>query len=109
MRRNRSSFTFPDFSLRRLLLQARAARGSPSINGNRCDIEKGASGTSKSEKSSTSTSTTNKVRKFIYLRFIDFLRGVKKYLMKVFHSLNKSQRSSLCRIENSFEFVMRKN
>lgn len=65
MRRNRSSsFTFPDFSFRRLLMQARAARGSPTLNnnGNRCDIEKGASSTSKSEKSSTSVSSNNKVR-----------------------------------------------
>lgn len=59
MRRNRSSFSFPDFSLRRLLLQgARAARGSPTL-GNRCDIEKGTSSSSKTEKSSSTTS--NKV------------------------------------------------
>lgn len=62
MRRNRSSFTFPDFSLRRFLLQARAARGSPTL-GNRCDIEKAASSTSKGEKSSSSTSS-NKVSVF---------------------------------------------
>lgn len=55
MRRNRSSFSFPDFSLRRLLLQgARAARGSPTL-GNRCDIEKGTSSSSKGEKSSSSS------------------------------------------------------
>ncbi|KAG5669850.1 hypothetical protein PVAND_000141 [Polypedilum vanderplanki] len=59
MRRNRSSFTFPDFSLRRLLLQARAARGSPTL-GNRCgDIEKGAGSTSKGEKSSSTSSKHN--------------------------------------------------
>ncbi|CAG9806523.1 unnamed protein product [Chironomus riparius] len=56
MRRNRSSFTFPDFSLRRFLLQARAVRGSPTL-GNRCDIEKAASSSSKGEKSSSSTSS----------------------------------------------------
>lgn len=55
MRRNRSSFSFPDFNLRRLLLQgARAARGSPPL-GNRCDIEKAASSSTKVEKSSSST------------------------------------------------------
>lgn len=56
MRRNRSSFSFPDFSLRRLLLQgARAARGSPTL-GSRCDIEKGTSSSSKGEKASSTTS-----------------------------------------------------
>jgi hypothetical protein len=59
MRRNRSSFSFPDFSLRRLLLQgARVARGSPTL-GNRCDIEKGTSSSSKGEK--TSSTSSNKV------------------------------------------------
>ncbi|CRL05268.1 CLUMA_CG018058, isoform A [Clunio marinus] len=56
MRRNRSSFSFPDFSLRRLLLHgARAARGSPTL-GSRCDIEKGTGSSSKGEKSSSTPS-----------------------------------------------------
>lgn len=56
MRRDRSSFSFADFNLRRLLLHgARAARGSPPLS-NRCDIEKGASSSSKAEKSSSSNS-----------------------------------------------------
>ncbi|CAO1433764.1 unnamed protein product [Diamesa tonsa] len=60
MRRNRTSFSFPDFSLRRLLLQgARAARGSPPLS-TRCDVEKGTNNNnnsgSKNEKLSTSSS-----------------------------------------------------
>jgi hypothetical protein len=73
MRRNRSSFSFPDFNLRRLLLQgARAARGSPPL-GNRCDIEKAPSSSTKVEKSSSST---NKVshKKIIKMLFFCFLK-----------------------------------
>lgn len=66
MRRNRSSFTFPDFSLRRLLLQARAARGSPTL-GNRCDIEKGASSSSKADKSNSNTSSSKVGCNFFFL------------------------------------------
>lgn len=56
MRRNRTSFSFPDFSLRRLLLQgARAARGSPPLS-TRCDVEKGTNNNNKNEKLSTSSS-----------------------------------------------------
>lgn len=41
-RSSRNSFSFPDFSLRRLLLQgARAARGSPPLGPRLCDVEKG--------------------------------------------------------------------
>lgn len=59
-RSSRSSFSFPDFSLRRLLLQgARAARGSPPLGPRLCDIEKG---NSKHEKSHASSSHS-KVRK----------------------------------------------
>ena len=71
MRRNRSSFTFPDFSLRRFLLQARAARGSPTL-GNRCDIEKGGSSTSKGEKSSSSTSSNKVSFSWSYLTYYWF-------------------------------------
>lgn len=41
-RSSRNTFSFPDFSLRRLLLQgARAARGSPPLGSRLCDAEKG--------------------------------------------------------------------
>lgn len=58
-RSSRNTFSFPDFSLRRLLLQgARAARGSPPLSTRICDVEKG----SKSNGSSGSnTSGNNKV------------------------------------------------
>ena len=66
MRRSgRSSFNFPDFSLRRLLLHgARAARGSPTLS-SRCDVEKGLNNNIvKHDKATTSSShgSSNKVR-----------------------------------------------
>lgn len=70
MRRNRSSFSFPDFSLRRLLLQgARAARGSPTL-GNRCDLEKGPSSSSKGEKASSTSSNKVSCHRFFFARFL---------------------------------------
>lgn len=39
---SRTPYIFPDFSLRRLLLQgARAARGSPQLGTRLCDVERG--------------------------------------------------------------------
>jgi hypothetical protein len=102
MRRNRSSFTFPDFSLRRLLMQARAARGSPTLNVNRCDIEKGGGSTSKSEKSSTSASS-NKVR-HTHLRsfYRFFLFATLQSRIKLHH---KMQNSSLSEAKNASEII----
>lgn len=84
MHRNRSSFSFPDFSLRRLLLQARAARGSQNQNGNRCDVEKGSSSSSKNEKSVSS----NKV-KILKKNFLQFLK-----IMIIFWQPNSNDTSS---------------
>uniref|UniRef100_A0A1L8DSS0 RBR-type E3 ubiquitin transferase n=1 Tax=Nyssomyia neivai TaxID=330878 RepID=A0A1L8DSS0_9DIPT len=55
MRRStRNALSFPDFSLRRLLLQgARAARGSPPLGQRLCDVEKGASKHDKSHASAS--------------------------------------------------------
>lgn len=54
---NRNGYSFPDFSLRRLLLQTRAGR-SPYSN-RMCDVERGSgSGGSKSEKSSFGTTSS---------------------------------------------------
>lgn len=86
MRRNRSSFSFPDFSLRRLLLQgARAARGSPTL-GNRCDIEKGTSTSSKGEK--TSSTSSNKVSVRIDFSFL-CRRGEKPQKLFIVFCLQK--------------------
>lgn len=49
---SRNPYVFPDFSLRRLLLQgARAARGSPQLGTRLCDVERGT--TIKHEKGAT--------------------------------------------------------
>lgn len=97
MRRNRSSFSFPDFSLRRLLLQgARAARGSPTL-GNRCDIEKGPSSSSKGEKStSTSSSKVSVVHRFFLpFRFAFCARGTCSwnYISEAFVGIKSSAES----------------
>lgn len=60
---NRNGYNFPDFSLRRLLLQARAGRGP--YSNRMCDVERGSgSSSSKSEKSigATSSSAVHRVR-----------------------------------------------
>lgn len=73
MRRNRSSFSFPEFSLRRLLLHGtRAARGSPTL-GNRCDIEKGTGSSSKGEKPSTTPANKVRATASIFFHFTSFL------------------------------------
>lgn len=79
MRRNRTSFSFPDFSLRRLLLQgARAARGSPPLS-TRCDVEKGTNNNNnsgiKNEKLSTSSSNQKVIIDFpsSFLSLFSFL------------------------------------
>lgn len=57
-RSSRNTFSFPDFSLRRLLLQgARAARGSPPLGSRLCDAEKG--------NSKHAASSSTKVRNFL--------------------------------------------
>lgn len=63
-RSSRNTFSFPDFSLRRLLLQgARAARGSPPLGSRLCDAEKG--------NSKHAASSSTKVI-FFYFLFLPF-------------------------------------
>lgn len=62
-RSSRNTFSFPDFSLRRLLLQgARAARGSPPLGSRLCDAEKG--------NSKHAASSSTKVTTFFYFFII---------------------------------------
>lgn len=56
---SRNPYSFPDFSLRRLLLQgARAARGSPQLGTRLCDIERGSNG-AKIEKAAAAIPSTS--------------------------------------------------
>lgn len=66
-RSSRNTFSFPDFSLRRLLLQgARAARGSPPLGSRLCDAEKGNS----KHAASSSTKVTTFFLFFYYFSFL---------------------------------------
>jgi E3 ubiquitin-protein ligase RNF19A len=66
-RSSRTTFSFPDFSLRRLLLQgARVARGSPPLGQRLCDVEKG-NGKNDKNSASSSSGATNKVSFYIRL------------------------------------------
>lgn len=68
----RTILRFPDFSLRRLLLQSAGVRGSPTIAQRHCDVEKGISKQDKNSGagSSNSHNSTAKVNdKFCYIIF----------------------------------------
>lgn len=54
---NRNGYSFPDFSLRRLLLQTRAARNT--YGGRMCDVERGGSNSGKNEKGGCSSNSMN--------------------------------------------------
>lgn len=68
MSSSRNPYSFPDFSLRRLLLQgARAARGSPQLGTRLCDVERGNIKHEKNHGSGPGTSGNNKVGFMSYL------------------------------------------
>lgn len=73
MSSSRNPYSFPDFSLRRLLLQgARAARGSPQLGTRLCDVERGNIKHDKSHASTAATagiSGTNKVHILLLVIF----------------------------------------
>lgn len=79
-RSSRNTFSFPDFSLRRLLLQgARAARGSPPLGSRLCDAEKGNS----KHAASSSTKVISSFN-FIFIIFIFFETQETSYLFLIF-------------------------
>lgn len=65
---NRNGYSFPDFSLRRLLLQTRAARSPYAAR--MCDVERGGSGSGKSDKNGCSSSSMNAKVSFNSIVFV---------------------------------------
>lgn len=81
---NRSGYSFPDFSLRRLLLQTRATRNP--YTARMCDVERGATGNGKSDKNACASSSmsANKVS------------VIRLFLVLVFVRLDFAYRGTLC-------------